>query len=380
MFTDIVSLLIEISLLQGTLLSVLLFFQKDRSANKYLAGILIFLIWTQFEFLLVRNRMEYDFILLFATRLGSWLVLGPLFIFYTRSLLDTKFKFRVKDLIHFAPFILFTLVIPIVVRELIPDRAVHYGILSLLKYYSLGTTPMQALYALLFIFQFVHLLVYLLFSKRKMGDFIQKLKSQYSNLDTINMNWIKNLNGAFMIVVGCVSLFFIVLFAFNIYKREFDYLYVLPVSFVIYWVAFKLIRHPEIIRSFAEVSDSPSKYEKSSLTQEQGIAYKDSISNYMVKQKPYLNNELKLNDLGEALDIHPHHISQVLNDQFKLSFFDFVNKYRVEEAKKRFKQKNGETILQIAYEVGFNNKASFNNYFKKITNQTPSQFIREHSS
>jgi len=380
MFTDIVSILILIVLLQGALLTVLLMIQKDRKANKYLAGILIFLFWTQLEFLFVRNRVEFDFILLFATRLGSWLVLGPLFFIYTRSLLDAQFKFGIKEFAHFAPFILFTLIIPIVVRELIPDQAVHYGILSLLKYYSLGTTPIQALYATLFIFQFVHLLSYLVFSRRKMGDFTQKLKSQYSNLDKINTEWINNLNTAFMIVVGSVTVFFIVLFVFNIYVREFDYLFVLPVALVIYWIAFKLIRHPEIIRSLAKVIDTTAKYEKSSLTKEQGIAYRDSIRNYMVNQKPYLNNELKLNDLGEALDIHPHHLSQVLNDQFNLSFFDFVNKYRVEEAKMRFKQKDAETILQIAYEVGFNNKASFNNYFKKITKQTPSQFIREQSN
>lgn len=379
MFTDIVSILIVIGLLQGALLTILLLQQKDRKANMYLAGILIFLFWTQLEFLFVRNRMEFNFILLYATRLGSWMLLGPLFYMYTRALLNAQFKFGFKELAHFLPFILLTLVIPFFIRGVMPDRVVNYGILSLLKYYSMGTTPIQALYASLFIFQFVHLLFYLIFSRRKMGDFTQKLKSQYSNLDKINTKWLNNLNSAFMIVVSSVTAFFIILFVFNIYLREFDYLYVLPVAFVIYWIAFKLIRHPEIIRSFAEVSDSTTKYEKSSLTKEQGIAYQNSISNYMANQKPYLNNELKLNDLGEALDIHPHHLSQVLNDQFNLSFFDFVNKYRVEEAKMRFKQKNGDNILQIAYAVGFNNKASFNNYFKKITNQTPSQFIREHS-
>ena len=380
MLTDIISILIVIGLIQGALLIVLLLLQKDRKANKYLAGVLIFLFWSQLEFLLVRNIIQFNFYLLFATRLGSWLVLGPLFFIYTKSLLDTRFKFGIRELAHFAPFILFTLVIPFVVRELLPDRAIHYGILSLLRYYNIGTTPMQALYSTLFIFQFIHLLFYLVFSKRLIGHFTQTLKSRYSNLDKINIGWITNLNTAFLIVVGSVTAFFIVLFVFNIYEREFDYLYVLPVAFVIYWITFKLIRHPEIIRTLAEVGETYSKYEKSSLTKEQGIAYKDSISNYMVSQKPYLNNELKLNDLGEALDIQPHHLSQVLNDQFNLNFFDFVNKYRIEEAKVRFKQKDGETILQIAYDVGFNNKASFNNYFKKITKQTPSQFIREQSN
>ena len=94
MFTDIISIVIVIGLLQGGLLTLLMFIQKDRKANRYLAGILVFLFWTQLEFLFVRNRIEFNFILLFATRLGSWLVLGPLFFFYTQALLNSKFKLK----------------------------------------------------------------------------------------------------------------------------------------------------------------------------------------------------------------------------------------------------------------------------------------------
>lgn len=295
-------------------------------------------------------------------------------------MLNSKFSFGKREVLHFVPFIFFTLIYPFVARELLPDRAIHYGILSLLKYYHLGTTPMQALYADLFIFQFVHLLAYLIVSKNELSKFSFRLKSQFSNLEKINTQWINNLLIAFVLVLISVTIFFVILFVFNIYEREFDYLYVLPTALVIYWIAFKIIRQPEIIRNIELASETITKYKKSSLTLEKANKYKGVISAYMESEKPYLNNELKLSELAEALGIHPHHLSQILNDQFNLSFFDFINQYRVEEAKRRFKKKNGETILQIAYEVGFNNKASFNNYFKKVTNTTPSKFIKEYSN
>jgi len=380
MFFDFVSIIIVIGLLQGVLMVALLLFQKGKNANIFLIGVLMFLLWTQLEFLFVRNKIQSDLVFLFATRLGSWLVLGPLFLYYTKSIVNINFSSSKNDILHFAPFIIFTLLIPFSIRELIPDRAIHYGILSLLKYYNLGTTPIQAFYAILFILQFVHLSVYLIWSKRIVKVYATNLKAQFSNPERVNAKWISNLIGLFMLVLLSISIFFVILFIFNIYKREFDYLYVIPSAFVIYWIAFKIIMNPEIIRPLASEDKEATKYQKSSLTTGQAIAYKELVSSYMITQKPYLNNELKLNDLANDLKIHPHHLSQVLNDQFDLSFFDFVNQYRIEEAKMRFKQKNGEAILQIAYEVGFNNKASFNNYFKKITSKTPSKFIKEHLS
>lgn len=373
---DIVSILIIIGLFQGILLITLLLFQKGNKSNKYLVGVLIFLFWTQLEFLLVRNKMQYDYVLLFATRLGSWLILGPIFWIYVKSVLENDFRLKIKDTLHLVPFVVFTLIVPFLIEDLLPQRAVHYGILSLLKYYHLGTTPLQTVYALLFILQFLHLLIYLVLTKDLLKAFSEKLKYEFSTIEKINKKWLNNLTNAFLIILISISTFFIVMFAFNIYEKEFDYLYVLPVAMVIYWIAFKIIKEPEIIRTVYLNNDKSKKYEKSSLTLEQAEAFKTNIESYMASHKPFLNAELKLSDLATAVNINTHHLSQVLNDQFKLSFFDFINQYRIEEAKQKLMNKNHETILQIAYEVGFNNKGSFNNYFKKITNQTPSSFIK----
>jgi AraC-like DNA-binding protein len=96
----------------------------------------------------------------------------------------------------------------------------------------------------------------------------------------------------------------------------------------------------------------------------------------MQTEKPFLNPTLKINDLADSLSIPSKNLSQVINQEFGNNFFDFVNKYRVEEAKLKIinSNGNGRTILDILFDSGFNSKAAFNRAFKKHTGYTPSQF------
>jgi len=88
---------------------------------------------------------------------------------------------------------------------------------------------------------------------------------------------------------------------------------------------------------------------------------------------------LSIGELAEAIDFPTYQLSQLINDQLGKSFFEFVNSYRVEEVKERFfdPQFSNLTLLGIAMECGFNSKASFNRIFKQLTNQTPTEYIKE---
>ncbi len=79
------------------------------------------------------------------------------------------------------------------------------------------------------------------------------------------------------------------------------------------------------------------------------------------------------------MNISVNHLSQVINEQLGMTFFDYVNSYRVEEVKARLSSPDVKnfTLLGIAYDSGFNSKSSFNSIFKKFTGLTPSQFAKE---
>jgi len=74
-------------------------------------------------------------------------------------------------------------------------------------------------------------------------------------------------------------------------------------------------------------------------------------------------------------------LSQIINENLHLSFFDFINSYRIKEAGKRLVSSDYQkyTILAIAMNVGFNSKSAFNMAFKKFTNKTPSEYKKQYS-
>ena len=122
------------------------------------------------------------------------------------------------------------------------------------------------------------------------------------------------------------------------------------------------------------------KYKTSGLTESASASIKKKLERLLQEERVYQENELHLDDLAAYLDISRHQLSQVINEHYGVNFFDFINKYRVEHvmrllADPSYKQ---STLMQIAYEAGFNTKVTFNRCFKKETGLTPSAYrIRE---
>ena len=96
----------------------------------------------------------------------------------------------------------------------------------------------------------------------------------------------------------------------------------------------------------------------------------------MSTQKLYLNASMKLADLANLIEISPHHLSRVINENYGGSFLDFMNKYRVEEAKRILSDDKKESfkMLAVAIDAGFGNKVSFYKNFKKFTGNLPTEF------
>jgi AraC-like DNA-binding protein len=101
----------------------------------------------------------------------------------------------------------------------------------------------------------------------------------------------------------------------------------------------------------------------------------------MKNQKLFLDSELNLIKLSSISGIPLHQLSYTINNGFNENFFMFVNRFRIEEAKKLIldPKMNYLSILGIGFEVGFNSKTVFNTTFKKITGFTPTSFKKHNS-
>lgn len=372
---DVLSIILIMGVIQGIIFIFLLLFKsKNNISNRIFVLLLMVLIWFQMEFLSIRQLAILDFDLFYGTRYGAWLALGPLLYLYILSYTSQNFRITWKHLLSFFPFIFITLILPLVLNDLVPERGKYYGMLAVIKFPKLGINIIQITYVFIFLFQFIHASIYIILSFHLTKKFSQVVKNNFSN---IHYKWL--ISTTFIIFIFLISSigFFFILFFSNFYERWMDHIYVIPVTFIIYWMAYNVFKQPEILQKNQILMVNSIKYEKSSLSVENAELIHSNLLNLLKQEKPFLDNELKLSSLSNRLSVSPHHLSQVINEKLQVSFYDLINRYRVEEAKEKLIKFSGKkSFLEIAHEVGFNNKVSFNNYFKKYTGMTPTDFTK----
>ena len=126
----------------------------------------------------------------------------------------------------------------------------------------------------------------------------------------------------------------------------------------------------------ASANTQQRKYAKSGLCDEQMLKYKARLEDIMQAEQLYIRSDLTLPRLAKLVNCSVNHLSQVINAGFGMSFFDYLNKYRVQHAMAMLSQpgEQGNVILNIAFAVGFNSNSAFYAAFKKCVGQTPAQF------
>lgn len=373
---DLWSLLIIITIAQGLFVLSMFLANKQwyRPPGVFLTSIIVVFIWLQAEFFSIRSSFDVRAPLFYGTRYGSWMLLGPLYFLYLRTSLQPRHSLKRGNLLHFLPFIIFVLVLPLSLRldGMVSHFQVHYGMLTPFYPYKQEVTLFNYLYTAVFIFQFIHLGIYLLAG----ALLIQNYKSKFLEINS-SMNrsilWLQGLNIALLAALLFVSTFLIIFFFTKIYRRHLDYLYVVPMAVILYLIAFRLmkVQLPDVA---IPANTHDKRYEKSSLTKKQAKAYARRVESHLETEKPYLLNDLRLNDMATALGIPPYHLSQVINEEMGANFFDLINRLRVAEAQKLIRAWPDSSLLEIAHEAGFNNKTSFVNAFKKYVGKTPSGY------
>lgn len=122
------------------------------------------------------------------------------------------------------------------------------------------------------------------------------------------------------------------------------------------------------------------RYERSGLAPAEAKRHREALETYMAKEKPYRNSDLTIVDVASALSMRRHHLTQVINDQLKMNFYTYINKLRLNEVMDHINEgADGESLLVIAFDAGFNSKSTFNRVFKESTGMTPSEYRKGQS-
>jgi AraC-like DNA-binding protein len=178
--------------------------------------------------------------------------------------------------------------------------------------------------------------------------------------------------------------FLIIILIFGFVKVSFigdvgDCLISTYLSFMIFSTSWMVVKNstffgqPRFFLQFPVV-----KYEKSSLSDLEKSAIHRKILKEMGENRYFTRNLASLSDLANTIRESSHHVSQVINEVMGKSFFEMLAWYRVEEAMRIIREDPDAklTVEDIAEQVGYNSKSSFNTVFKKLSGQTPSEFRR----
>lgn len=295
-------------------------------------------------------------------------LLGPALYLYALSLAYSDFKLKRIYLLHLIPFI------------------VHFGFMffrfhmysadtkiELLNSYLL-TYPEYIVYVSL---MQLHFIIYSAVTLNVLHKYRKELKNHFSSINRIKLSWLEVIVSGFIVIWGASFIIFTLnLMGYRISYPE-NLSLILLFSFSNF-ILYKGLKQPEI---FAGIKQRKQD-NKPMLDEENYNRYLKQLELVMENEKPFLNPTLSLNELADKITISPRYLSDLINRSFNQNFFDFINTYRIEEAKKMlaFDSDGRRTVLEVLYDSGFNSKSAFNTAFKKYTGITPTEYRRHQAT
>jgi AraC-like DNA-binding protein len=151
-----------------------------------------------------------------------------------------------------------------------------------------------------------------------------------------------------------------------------DHLFAAYITVTIYLTSFRIIKESGFFQQPA--LGETLKYKNSTVSPEDQQVLLGKLNRIMADQKPFLRSDFSLPELAQMLGTTVHVLSQTINERLGKNFFEMVAEFRVNEAKKLLKEQPNIKVEEIAEQVGYNSKSSFNTMFKKLTGTTPSRF------
>ncbi|HZI52421.1 MAG TPA: AraC family transcriptional regulator [Chitinophagaceae bacterium] len=305
------------------------------------------------------------------------LLYGPLIFLFARQLLLSE-KFRLTHHLHFLPF-------AFMFFYLLLSKTFSFSIPAINFFYRSDTGMVLQLLSLS-VYHGLALHIWLRYGKA--------LKKFFSETQRLQMGWIRQFIIGSFLVCAVIAVALHLLYITHPAGLPYRYWFAVLTVFI-YWVSYTALTQPSVfsvIKGYGREENSaatvmpklvvhrPSvKYSNSGLSKEAIANIQLTLKNVTEEQKPYLNPDLTINDLAALTKCNRHHLSQVLNESLKSSFYDYINFYRVEEAKQLLLDtgKENHKIASIAYDAGFNSLSTFNDIFRKYTGNTPSQFRKD---
>ncbi len=362
------SLIVFVCILQGAIFAALLifrFFKHQKTADFWLA-ILLILLCSSLITPLIGFANVYD--------RNQWLTYFPFSIsysygvcvwFYVANLTNSERKFSRRDLLFFVPTAIY-----VAFRLILFAQNLEFKNWFGTNYYA------PFIGSFVFVTEFAWNVAFLYFAIKHYQKYRAWLNENFSDTEKIKFDWLRNFLYIFTFIFVLGAVFdFTNSFVFKLSYIQYFY-FELVLALVTYYLAIAgYLRSKTIELAFApQAEENESK--KTLLPEKELGKLKSKLQNLMETEKPYLNPQLTLSDLSKNLGVNSAVLSFVINSGFAKNFNDFVNEFRIAEVKEKLRKGATEnlTLLAVAFDCGFNSKATFNRAFKKFTGVSPKEF------
>ena len=307
------------------------------------------------------------------------LVHGPFLYLYTLALTNRIKSFRISAL-HFIPFIaVYIYLSPFFALPL--EQKIYVYKNEGVGYETFGLIKTVA--------NIISGVLYVILSSIVLRKHRISIADQFSYTEKINLQWLQYL-----------IYWIAVIWIFVIFRND-DWVFGAAVLFILFIGFFGIkqvgVFHSQeftsskknaevtgnakeendIDESHSDATQEKRKYQKSGLSSESSETLHRQLNQIMSGEKLYCESELSLSELATRLNTQPNYLSQVINEREGKNFYDYINSQRIEEFKRLAVSPDNRkyTLLALAEQCGFNSKSSFNRYFKKVTGQSPSEFM-----
>lgn len=368
--------------LQGAILCVLLYrryLQKRALPDLLLAAVLLILCYHRITYT-IGFMGWYDTFR--NTKINYFLVnmemlMAPLIFFYVKSVVTPGFRLTKKHFWHFMPWLLFFLAKAIIYLYDLQQP----GFDDRQNGYLVENFQWPYLNPLVTLFSSGQMLLYLAFSFQVYFTYQGEIQQFFSNTSKKELNWIRNflLVYSFIFVYGLLQLFV------DEYIMEMSWTQKWWIQFfsavaLLYFGVKGYFTDFEFLEDFEKPKTKPAPHSVVVPTEMNAILIerKEDITTLFQEEKIFLDPELNLNQLSQKTELSRGEVSEVINLGFGMNFNDFVNQFRIEEFKRRLSGGDHEqySLVGLAFECGFNSKATFNRVFKKAVQQTPTEYLK----
>lgn len=346
---------------------------KHKLSNCLLAFFLFTNALDAIKFL--QNGFPVNYINLEAFRWSSNYVVSATFYLYVLSVCYTNFRLKPKHLIHLIPFFAFNAFMMWGIY--LNDRPTKIMFIN-----SMNDMPLVQFFLYLFevLFQVYFIASFLVIRKAK-----KIYLENYTNPNISSLNALYKITILYYVLHFIVLIRWLITYMFGVGEIRGWIVTIDGFAFLFCtcWYLFVALNNPEFFRGvnadLKPIKEVVSEEKPSPEINEEKNAAIESLKDFMLKNEPYLDSSLTIQDLAKQVEMPVKDLSTLINLYMDKHFFDFVNEYRIEKAMEILKDPSQKqlTILEILYEVGFNSKSSFNTSFKKYTGKTPTDFRKE---